>query len=80
MSNRPLYEIAGDILDDPALKGNSRTFTRPYLNAMLSLTDTSQNYGADSGDMIVRYALSNLTHYRGDLARGYKAELMAHLA
>ena len=77
---RPLYSIAKDALDDPALKGNARVYARPYLTAMLSLSDTSDKYGMDDGDMIVRYALSNLTSWRGDIARSIKSELKGHLS
>ena len=51
----------------------------PYLDAMLTLDDVEDNYGYDSGDMIVRYFLSNATGWRGDDARRIKAELKAML-
>lgn len=76
---RPLCEIAVDILRDPALKGNSRVYATAYLEPMLSLSTVEDNYYADSGDSIVRYALGNLQHYRGDNAKALKAELKAHL-
>ena len=76
---RPLYEIAQDILADPALKGNARVYSEAYLVPMLSLYTVDDNYYADSGDSIVRYALGNLQHYRGDKAKALKAELKSHL-
>jgi peptidoglycan hydrolase-like protein with peptidoglycan-binding domain len=48
---------------------------RPYLDAMKSLSSTSQAYGADRGSDIVMYFLSNATGWRGDIARKVKAEL-----
>jgi hypothetical protein len=42
---------------------------------MKSLTSISDTYYADSADSIVRYALSNLTSWRGEKARQIKAEL-----
>lgn len=76
---RPLRDIATDILNDPALHGNSRYFAEAYLIPMLSLETTKDNYYLDSGDSIVRYALANLSYYRGEKARILKAELKAHL-
>lgn len=75
----PLSYLANVALNDPTLKGNARTYALPYLDAMLVLDNTSQYYGMDSGDSIVRYALSNLTSWRGDTARTVKAELKRHL-
>jgi hypothetical protein len=40
----------------------------------------SDSYGYDDGDSIVRYALSNLTSWRGEDARRIKVELKTHLA
>ena len=51
----------------------------PYLKPMLSLTTVNENYGYDSGESVVLYALSNLSQYRGENARAYKAELKEHL-
>ncbi len=51
----------------------------PYLQAMLSLDSINDDYGADSGESIVLYFLSNATTYRGETARRLKAELKAIL-
>jgi hypothetical protein len=53
---------------------------RPYLDAMHSLTKVSDNYGADRGDMIVAYFLSNASSWRGPIARAVKAELRKRIA
>ena len=72
---RPLYEIANEIRKDWGAKVNFAA--RPYLDAMATLTSVSDNYGWDSGDMIVRYFLSNASTWRGETAKRIKAELKA---
>lgn len=47
----------------------------PYLNAMRSLDKVTDNYGADDGESIVRYFLSNASSWRGETAKRVKAEL-----
>jgi hypothetical protein len=76
---RPLHDIARDILNDSRLSGNSRVYAEAYLEPMLYLNTVDDYYYLDSGDSIVRYALANLTHYRGEKARELKAELKSHL-
>jgi hypothetical protein len=49
----------------------------PYLQAMYSLDDISDDYGADSGKSIVLYFLSNASTWKGETARRIKAELKA---
>jgi hypothetical protein len=78
-TNRPLYEIARDALMDPTLKGNARVYATPYLEALLSCETGHDRYYADTADSCVRYALSNLTYWRGDTAKAIKDELKAHL-
>lgn len=77
---RPLYIIAQEIEADYAAKGKPvHPYAKPYVDAMRYLHTTSDNYGADSADMIVRYALSNLSTWRGETARRVKAELKSLL-
>lgn len=71
---RPLYEIAGEIMSDPAAQSQMWK-AEPYLSAMSQLDKITDDCGYDSADSIVRYALSNLTGWRGDNARRIKAEL-----
>jgi hypothetical protein len=78
MTNRPLYEIASEILRDPAVKP-ALWCAGPYLQAMRYLDNVEQHYGADSGRSVVAYALGNLKSYRGDTARRIKAEFRAML-
>lgn len=51
----------------------------PYLEAMRAMTTITDPYGADPGDMIVRYFLGNATTWRGPKARAVKAELNKRL-
>lgn len=78
--SRPLYEIAGDIRADYADKGkNVHPYAKPYVDAMAMLTSIDDSYYADSADSVVRYALSNLSTWRGEKAKAIKAELKAML-
>lgn len=47
----------------------------PYLDAMKSMNDVGEAYGAESGNMVVLYFLSNAQTWRGDVARLVKKEL-----
>jgi hypothetical protein len=76
--SRPLYEIASEILRDPAVKP-ALWCAGPYLRSMRYLDNVSQYDGADSGRSVVLYALDNLKAYRGETARRVKAELRAML-
>ena len=77
---RTLPEIARDVLNDPTLKGNARTWSTPYLNALLFCYPGVTQYGCDRVDSIIAYALANLTYWRGDKAKSIKTELKGHLA
>lgn len=59
--------------------GNVNYAAEPYLQAMGSMFSVSDAYGADPGDMIVRYFLSNASSWRGPTARAVKAELKRRL-
>lgn len=52
----------------------------PYLDAMLSLSTTKDDYGADDGESVVLYFLSNASTFRGEAARRLKKELKEHLS
>jgi hypothetical protein len=73
---RPISTIARDIRRD-WIKPNYAAV--PYLEAMQSLNLITDKYYYDSGDMVVRYFLSNATSWKGDKAREIKAELKAML-
>lgn len=51
----------------------------PYLNAMGQLQDIHQDYGMDTGKMVVAYFLGNATTWRGEIAREIKEELNRRL-
>jgi hypothetical protein len=75
-----LSEIARLIEKDHRNSSKNLPFgAKPYVDALKSLEHVGQNYGADSGKSIVAYALSNLTSWKGPVARAVKAELKARL-
>jgi hypothetical protein len=71
---RPLYEIAREIRKDWKKPYFGAV---PYLEAMSSLGNISENYGADSAKSVVLYFLSNASTWRGETAKRVKAELKA---
>lgn len=71
---RKLYEIAAEIRKD-WVKPNFAAV--PYLEAMASLQDIGDKYGADSGRSIVAYFLANAGQWRGEVAKRVKLELKA---
>lgn len=68
----PLYALA-EICRKDWKKVNYAA--KPYLDAMLSLSNVSDNYYEDSGKSIVIYFLANAGSWRGEVARAVKAEL-----
>lgn len=74
---RPLHAIAWDIID--VVAGNPRTYAMPYLSALTACATVEDRYGMDTADSLIRYALSNLTSWRGEDARRLKAELKSAL-
>jgi hypothetical protein len=77
MSNRPIHQIASEISKDwKATSKNGIYFGAvPYLEAMFTLTNPTDNYGMDSAKSIVLYFLSNASTYRGAKAKQLKQEL-----
>jgi len=71
---RSVNEIAREIKKDWTKVNYAAV---PYLDAMFSLENISDNYGYDSGKSIVIYFLSNAGSWRGDVARRVKKELKA---
>jgi hypothetical protein len=69
---RSLYTIAAEIKKDWK---NISPYAAPYLSAMGSLTNVTDNYILDSGSSIVLYFLSNAKSWRGETAKRIKAEL-----
>lgn len=85
---RPLNEIAVDIKRswrtegafDKSPRPSYITWSMPYVDALLTMQSTRDNYYADDGRSVVVYALSNLGSWRGENAKRIKAELKAHAA
>lgn len=71
-THKPLYLYAGTIKRD---WGTVDYAAKPYLDAMYSLDQITDNYGADSARTIVAYFLSNASTWRGQTAREVKKEL-----
>lgn len=76
---RPLSEIAREIIANYPNAAKESHPAGAYVVPMLSLTTMKDSYFLDSADSIVRYALSNLTSWRGETARRVKAELKGML-
>lgn len=76
MDTRPIYEIA---YETRKLWQKPYFGAVPYLDAMCSLTNITDDYGCDSGRSVVAYFLANATSWKGDDARRIKKELNAML-
>lgn len=72
MNHRPLYQIARDIRKDWK---NVNYAAKPYLDALGSLDQVTDNYYLDSGKSMVLYFLANAGAWRGETAKVIKAEL-----
>ena len=72
---RSLMKIARDIKGSPWYRSNSSIYARDYVEAMSRLNKITDQFFADTAESVVRYALANLTTWRGDQARAIKAEL-----
>lgn len=73
---RSLAEIAREVRSDWK---NVYFGAVPYLDAMSTMNSIKDPYGADSGDSIIAYFLSNAQTWRGETAKRVKAELKAML-
>lgn len=76
---RPLFAIALEIEADYQ-NGKSYAYAKPYVDALKSCVNITDDYGVEDAGTVVLYLLSNLTAWRGDVARRVKAELKAMLA
>lgn len=77
--NRPLADIATEIIGDWPKANNRDHPAGAYLLPMLEIGSITEMYFADSADSIVRYFLSNASSWHGPVARRIKAELKAML-
>lgn len=72
MTHRPLREIAREIRADWTKPYFGAV---PYLDALSTMGNITENYYYDTGDSIVMYFLANASTWRGPVARAIKAEL-----
>jgi hypothetical protein len=70
--SRPISEIAAEIRK---CWPNVNYAAKPYLDAMHSLTNITDDYGYDSGKSVVLYFLANAQTWKGPDARRIKTEL-----
>ena len=78
---RTIKDIVADIT---ATWGEDKVRTtgyaaKPYLDALAEVETADEMYGEEKAEHLVRYALSNLTQFKGADARRLKEELRAHL-
>lgn len=79
MAARPVRVIAREIVKAHREVGKNPPYLRAYVEPMLALDSVSDNYGADDGEYVVIYALSNLSHWRHPQAKSLKDELKVAL-
>lgn len=81
MELRPIHVIASEIyrLKHQWPQAHFNNIAKHYLEPLLSLSTTKDNYILDRGDDAVAYFLSNTTVWKGEDARRIKNELKAHL-
>ena len=72
LETKSIAQIAGIILQDWKKVNYA---AKPYLEAMVRLSDINNNIGYDSGKSIVLYFLSNASGWRGETAKAVKFEL-----
>jgi hypothetical protein len=70
---RTISEIAREI--KKVWGGKVYFGARPYLDAMISLTDKNSMYYQDDAKSVVLYFLSNASTFRGEDAKRLKLEL-----
>lgn len=72
LENKTIAQIVGIILQDWRKVNYA---AKPYLEAMVRLSDINNSIGYDSGKSIVLYFLSNASGWRGETAKAVKLEL-----
>lgn len=71
--------LARFALREASLTGNARIYATPYLQALTCCESLGDRYGMDRASDMARYALSNLSAWRGPIAKAWKAEMNARL-
>lgn len=72
---RTISAIARDIIKAHREAGKNPPYLSAYVLPMVSLSEVTDYYGADDGEYVVTYALSNLSHWRHPKAKALKDEL-----
>ena len=73
--SRSISDIAQDIIHAHVDADKRPPYLRAYVEPMMYLDRITDNYGADDGEYVVIYALSNLSHWRHPQAKALKDEL-----
>lgn len=73
-ASRPIYEIAADIRREWG-PSNVNYAAKPYLDAMLQLSDMNSRFYEDDAKTILAYFLSNAGSFRGGRAKELKDEI-----
>ena len=76
IERRNLHDIASEISRDWK---NVNYAAKPYLQAMFSLENINDKYGADDARSIVGYFLANSSQWKGETAKRIKLELKSLL-
>ncbi len=76
MQDMKIWQIARLIKQDWK---NVNFAAKPYLDAMLTMENVSDNYGQDSGKSIIIYFIANAQTWRGDKAKEIKTELKSRI-
>ena len=80
VQTRPIHEIAEEIYADHKAQGKTLYFGAvPYVKAMSYLDKYTDMYFEDSAVDVLTYGVSNLSTWRGPVARRVKAEIKAML-
>lgn len=72
---RTISDIASDIVKAHREAGKNPPYLSAYVRPMLAIDSVDDYYGADDGETVVIYALSNLSHWRHPQAKALKDEL-----
>jgi hypothetical protein len=76
LKGKKLFEIAQTVIRDHRETGQKVNFAlKPWLDALGSISEITDSYGAESGRTVIAYFLSNASQYKGATAKAVKAEL-----
>lgn len=72
---RRISSVARDIVGAHHEADKNPPYLNAYVKPMLYIDNITDKYGADDGEYVVTYALSNLSHWRHPQAKALKDEL-----